>query len=187
MTLESALATYGYPVVFVGTFLEGETVLLLAGYAAHRGYLSVTGVLFCALLGTVSGDLLWYFMGRLRGRTYIERHPQWKKRFERVEGYLVRHELAILVGFRFIYGIRNAVPFAIGATGYSPAKFVPLNLLGGFIWSLTFCLFGFLFGHGMSMIWEDARRFEVAGLLALIVAGIAIWLFRRRPWRNHRQ
>ncbi len=185
MTLESALTSYGYPVVFVGTFLEGETVLLLAGYVAHRGYLSVAGVLICAFLGTVSGDLLWYFMGRLRGRAYIDRHPQWRGRVERVQGYLARHELAILVGFRFIYGLRNAVPFAIGATGYSPAKFVPLNLLGGLIWSLTFCLLGFLFGHGMSVILEDARRFEGAGLLVLSVAGIAFWSFRIWRRRSH--
>jgi membrane protein DedA with SNARE-associated domain len=39
MTLESILDTYGYLAVLVGTFLEGETILVLGGVAAHRGYL----------------------------------------------------------------------------------------------------------------------------------------------------
>jgi membrane protein DedA with SNARE-associated domain len=30
------MATYGYLAVFLGTLLEGETILLLGGYAAHR-------------------------------------------------------------------------------------------------------------------------------------------------------
>jgi membrane protein DedA with SNARE-associated domain len=39
MTLESILDPYGYLAVLVGTFLEGETILVLGGFAAHRGYL----------------------------------------------------------------------------------------------------------------------------------------------------
>ena len=35
--LESLLTTYGYPILVIGTFLEGETVLVLGGLAAHLG------------------------------------------------------------------------------------------------------------------------------------------------------
>lgn len=37
MTLESVVDTYGYVAVLVGTFLEGETILVLGGFAAHKG------------------------------------------------------------------------------------------------------------------------------------------------------
>jgi hypothetical protein len=36
MDLGTAVQQYGYPAVFVGGLLEGETVLALAGLAAHR-------------------------------------------------------------------------------------------------------------------------------------------------------
>ena len=37
MTLTALIASYGYCALFIGTFLEGETVLITAGFAAHRG------------------------------------------------------------------------------------------------------------------------------------------------------
>ena len=38
MDLAALVTQYGYAAVAVGCLLEGETVLLLAGFAAHRGY-----------------------------------------------------------------------------------------------------------------------------------------------------
>ena len=38
INLEPLVSTYGYPALLVGTFLEGETILVIAGFLAHRGY-----------------------------------------------------------------------------------------------------------------------------------------------------
>ena len=48
MSLPQLLTDYGYWAVFVGSLLEGETILILAGFAAHRGYLSLPLVM-CTL------------------------------------------------------------------------------------------------------------------------------------------
>jgi hypothetical protein len=40
MAIATLIQNYGYVAVFLGTLLESETVLVLAGFAAHRGYLS---------------------------------------------------------------------------------------------------------------------------------------------------
>jgi len=39
MDLQSFIENYGYAAILIGTFLEGETILVLAGLAAHQGYL----------------------------------------------------------------------------------------------------------------------------------------------------
>ena len=39
MTLEYLISQYGYVALFIGVFLEGETILILAGFAAHLGHL----------------------------------------------------------------------------------------------------------------------------------------------------
>jgi membrane protein DedA with SNARE-associated domain len=61
--LESLIDTYGYPAVLVGTFFEGETVLVLGGFASHRGYLACPGGLslpfiFTNLASLISGGLI---------------------------------------------------------------------------------------------------------------------------------
>ena len=39
MSIETIIAAYGYPALFVGTVLEGESILVIAGFLAHRGLL----------------------------------------------------------------------------------------------------------------------------------------------------
>ena len=51
MELASLIQTYGYGIVLIGTVLEGETVLTLAGFAAHRGYLQLPLVIVTAAVG----------------------------------------------------------------------------------------------------------------------------------------
>ena len=37
--LESFLAKYGYVAILLGTAFEGETIMIMGGFSAHRGYL----------------------------------------------------------------------------------------------------------------------------------------------------
>jgi len=50
----SLVSQHGYWLLALGCFLEGETVLLLAGLAARSGYLSPVGVLAVASASTGS-------------------------------------------------------------------------------------------------------------------------------------
>ena len=50
--LKSLLAEYGLWIVLLGTFFEGETVVIVAGFAAHQGLfnpLTVALLAFCGL------------------------------------------------------------------------------------------------------------------------------------------
>jgi hypothetical protein len=49
----SLIQQYGYAVVFVGSVLESETLLALAGVAAHCGYLSLQWVMAVAAAGRI--------------------------------------------------------------------------------------------------------------------------------------
>jgi hypothetical protein len=48
MDLGSLIETHGYWVLALGCLLEGETILVLAGLAAERGYLHPFGVVVVA-------------------------------------------------------------------------------------------------------------------------------------------
>ena len=62
--LESLIDTYGYIAIFIGTLLEGETVLVLGGFAAFRGYLSLPYVILTAFIGSMLGDQFFFYLGR---------------------------------------------------------------------------------------------------------------------------
>jgi membrane protein DedA with SNARE-associated domain len=75
MTLEQLVSDYGYAAILIGTFFEGEMVLILGGFAAHRSYLQLPWVIVCAFVGTLFGDQLFYYIGRFRGMRLLERRP----------------------------------------------------------------------------------------------------------------
>ncbi len=60
MDLLSIIENYEYAAILIGTFLEGETILVLAGLAAHQGYLVLTWVILAAFLGSLGGDQLFF-------------------------------------------------------------------------------------------------------------------------------
>ena len=68
MSLEIFVKTYGYWALLVGTFFEGETILIIGGITAHLGYLELPIVILIAFIGSFSGDQLYFFIGRMKGR-----------------------------------------------------------------------------------------------------------------------
>lgn len=185
MSLEALLATYGYPAIVVGTFLEGETILILAGFATHQGYLKLPWVIFCGFLGTLAGDQSFFYLGRARGLTFLEKRPYWLSRSRRVFDLMKRHPSLLVLGFRFLYGLRTVTPFLLGAGGLSPTRFLILNFLGALLWAVSVGCGGYLFGHVAEMLIGRLERYELYLFLGLALIGALLW---STHWvRRHKQ
>ena len=59
--MEETIARLGYVGVLIGTFLEGETTILLAAIFAKLGYLTLKPVIFWSFIGTFLGDCSFFF------------------------------------------------------------------------------------------------------------------------------
>lgn len=177
--VESWIEAYGYAVVFAGTFLEGETVLVLAGLAAHRGYLTLGGVWLCAFWGSLLGDQLYFALGRWRGAGWLHRRPTWSTHVARARSLIERRGNLALVGFRFVYGIRIVTPFVLGASGFRPRRFLVLNALGAALWAGTIGGAGWAFGEAASVLLGNLERYEAA-LFGLVVMGALLLALRHR-------
>jgi len=178
MDLVSLLRSYGYVAVFLGTALEGETILILAGFAAHRGYLELPWVILFASLGSFAGDQTFFLIGRRKGRPLLEKHPFWRARIERAEELLHRYQMPVILGFRFLYGLRNVIPFAIGLSQISFGKFFFLNAAGALLWATVVGTGGYLFGSALEIFLGDLERHELKIALSICLLGIMMWLIR---------
>lgn len=176
MSLEALIETHGYWVVFVGTFIEGETILLLAAVAAHGGYLSLPGVIGSAFLGSLLCDQIFFQLGRLHGPRILARRPAWRSRMARVESILRRHGTIMILGFRFLYGLRSVTPFAVGMSGaVSTSRFVLLNLTGAAVWAIAIGLAGYGLGHTVEAMLGRSRQIQLALLGSVAVIGLLVW------------
>lgn len=183
MWLRTLIEDYGYWAILVGTFLEGETILILGGFVAQMGYLQLPGVMAAAFVGSFSGDQLYFYIGRRFGPGLIARRLSWQAYADKVYSLIARHENFLLLTFRFYYGLRNVTPFALGASNIDRRKFIVLNAVGAAIWAVTVSLGGYAFGEAFQAMVDQAARFEIYAFGGLIGMGLIIWivsLIRRR-------
>jgi len=187
MSIDAIIAQYGYLALFVGVFFEGETFLIVASFAAHQGYLKLQWVILTAFLGAVAGDESYFFLGRRKGRAYLRNRPLWQLRVAKAQGLLECHHRLIIVGFRFLSGLRTVIPLALGMSDVRASRFIFFNILGALAWSLVIGLSGFLFGAVLNALLTDIRRYQWYIMLTILVIGVLIWTtyyFRKRKLRR---
>jgi len=177
MDIPGLIDTYGYFAVFVGAFLEGETILALAGLAAYRGYLDFYAVVVIALFAGFLGDQFYFFVGRYRGTEILARFPAWQARAHKFDALLSRWHAPLIVCIRFMYGFRILGPLMLGM-GRCPAwKFMVYNFIGAMIWAPLIAGLGYLFGSALEAVLHDLKRYELWAGLALLAIGLACFLF----------
>jgi membrane protein DedA with SNARE-associated domain len=183
MRLMDLLATYGYLAVLVGSLLEGESMLVLAGFAAHQGRLFFPAVLLIAFVAGTLGDQLFFWVGRAWGTALLRRFPAFERRAHRVRQMLHRHDALLIVCIRFLYGLRVVGPMAMGASGVAGRRFAAFNLLGAAIWAILVGGFGYLVAGGLEAALGDLGHYDntILGLmLAVMVVAVAVRVMRRQ-------
>lgn len=183
MNLPHLIETHGYWVLAVGCLLEGETILLLAGFAAHRGYLDPLAVVAIAATAGFAGDQFWFWLGRRHGAAVLARWPWVAKQANRVRALLERFHAAVIIGVRFAYGLRVAGPVLIGTTPISALRFALFNAVGALIWAVLLASVGWLFGHAAELVLGQIRHLEGWLLLGLAGGAAVLWLLRRHRQR----
>ena len=181
--MEEFLHNYGYVAILVGTFLEGETILVLAGLAAYQGYLHLSGVILAAFAGSLFGDQLFFYLGRRHSERLIRRKPSWRAKLERANRLINRFQTPLILGFRFLYGLRTVMPFAIGISRVPLLRFILLNAIGAGVWAITVSGAGYLFGNALEGVLGDLRHYErILFTIVAVVGGIVwcVYLYRRK-------
>jgi membrane protein DedA with SNARE-associated domain len=179
----SLIQTYGYWAILLGTMLEGETVLLLGGVVAHRGYLELYRVILVAFVGAVIGDQFWFYIGRTRGTAWLASRPKWQATMTRWQDVLSRHQTACTLLFRFLYGFRTVAPLALAMSGMSATRFAILNTVGAVLWALAIAYLGFALGDAAARLLGDVEHYELAAAIVVIAGAALVWirrLYRRR-------
>jgi membrane protein DedA with SNARE-associated domain len=177
--LQEFLHNFGYLALFLGTFFEGETILVLAGFLAFRGYMDLNYVIVVAFFGSYAGDQLWYFLGRKHGRKLLARKPRWQLLGDRALVHIRKHPDIWVLSFRFVYGLRTVMPVAIGLSGYPPRRYLLLNGIGAAVWATALGLAAFHFGSILESLLGSVKKYELWVLGALLVLGLGLWIWRR--------
>ena len=172
------ITRFGPAAIALGAFLEGETAVLLAGAGIALGIFEFWTVVFAALAGSLAGDQFFFWLGRLKGGTFLASRPRFAAGVRRAEKILLRHRLALLAAYRFIYGLRGVIPFAYGLSDLCWRWFLLANLFTAAFWSLIMTWVGSQAGKFLADP-SVAARLPLVGLGVALLAVAAIMVRRR--------
>jgi membrane protein DedA with SNARE-associated domain len=175
-----------YVATFGWTFIEGETFVLFAGFAAAQGVLSAPVLLLAAWFGSFAGDQCYFWIGRRFGLRMLSRRPSWRARVDRALGWLKRYDAGFILSFRFIYGVRNVASFALGISGIGWRRFMLLNFVAALVWALVFVGAGYFCGKALVRMagdFADQFRMLLLGLFAVVVIAATLW----HRWHRRRR
>lgn len=179
MSFEILLQKFGYAAVFFGTFLEGEGILVLAGFFAQQHYLSLVTVILTAFLGSYSGHLFWFWLGRRHGVKLLERFPKMKRHFGKGLRLFERYGALTIFISQYLYGLRIAGAVIVGISKIRMIKFLIYQAISCFIWSIVIASLGFYFGEAVERFMGRAGAVQKYALGAIVVIMLIVFLVHR--------
>src|SRR3954469_5153831 len=133
--IQQLLMRHGLIAVFLGSAVEGDFSLLLAGVVSHLGFFTFPLTVLAGTLGSLMGDSAWYALGRLRVSLFREGNldARMGPTVERLAGKMGPWHL---VAARFVYGTKAASMVFWGLHGLPLRRFLAIDLIGCVLGSL---------------------------------------------------
>ncbi len=182
----NTLSEFSYWLVALGTLLEGEVSLALAGVAAERGLMHIAWVIAAAFAGAFAGDQTTFIVLRWFGSRVFERFPALAARTSRVRGVLARRAVPAIFVTRFLWGLRTPAYATLASSDIPYPVFLMVNVVACAAWATVVGTLAFAFSHSVATIiarMADVQKMGLAAAALLVAAALAImglrWLLGR--------
>ena len=198
-TARHYLHHYGYWAVLfallgenAGLPLPGETILILASFAAYRGHhLKLPWVILVAICACTVGDNIGYWIGRRGGRPLLERYKNlFRIQDETIragEEFLQRRgSLAIFLA-RFIAGMRIVAGPLAGVLRMDWKRFLLANFAGAALWVTVIACVGYFFGSQYEALAGAVKETEFVIMAVVVVIALYVWLKNRKRARQQQR
>lgn len=170
--------------------IPSELIMPMAGYTAAQGHLNLALVIIAGAIGTVSGALFWYFVGRWVGceriRSFARRHGRWltisADEVDLARDWFRRHcGKAVFIG-RLVPTIRTLISIPAGIAGMELPKFLIYTTAATLIWIGMLAGAGYLLGSR----YEDVSHW-LNPVSNVITGGLlGLYLYRVVTYRPER-
>jgi membrane protein DedA with SNARE-associated domain len=165
-----------YFIIYIATIFLGNISAFASFWIVFQGYFGMWGVPFLILtifLADVTGDLLWYALGRATrdtkfGRWIKHRLPSWHGRVERA---FERNGKRWIILSKFFYASAFPVIFSAGWSRMEFKKFFHNSVLSVVIWLpiLIGLSYGLISGLAPLRAVAIFRNFELAFFIGLVL------------------
>jgi membrane protein DedA with SNARE-associated domain len=167
-----------YSFMFAYATSHSLLLALFGGYAAHSGALSFGTLIAVCWLGSFTGDLIRFWLGRRFGTRWFGSFPRLERGIRTAAQLAHRHHVWMILLHRYPHGIRGVAALAYGMSSLPWSTFLALNFVAAGIWSCAVVSAGYAFGQ----ISEKAMSNASSGLgLVMLCLFLALsWMLSRK-------
>ncbi len=191
--VETAPAWLSALVLFFATWIEyvfppfpGDTILVAGGFFAARGAISLYVTFAVLVLGSTSGCMMGWWIGHAALRY------EWSRRcvlrlikpenLENLQKMYKRYGVAILIGNRFLPGVRGVFMIASGLAKIPLRLVVICGTVSAMIWSGLLIAVGYFFSDNLESLLELMDKYTKIMLVLLgifFLVWFSAWLFKK--------
>lgn len=158
-----------------------ETLMVIAGILMHRGKLHIPSTILAALLGSLCGITVSYWLGRTAGQYLITKYGGWvgltEARFEKAHRWFEKFgRWALLIGY-FIPGVRHLTGLSAGVSGFPYRQFALYAYSGALIWVSSFLSIGYFFGKQWLALYEKIKFENYLHFYFLAIIPLVIFFY----------
>lgn len=167
-----------YSLMFAYAASHSLLLALFAGYAAHAGALGFGTLIVVCWIGSFTGDVVRFWIGRRFGTRWLGGFPRIERAVRIAAQLADRHYLWMILVHRYPHGIRGVAGIAYGMSRLPWSTFLALNFVAAGIWSCVVVSAGYAFGHLSEKVMSDAS--SGLGVIMLIVFLGLSWILSKK-------
>jgi len=171
----------GYLIFFIVMVLEGPIVNTAAAFAASFGHFNVFIIFFLAVLGDLTGDIIYFYIGRVSKIAIVERYEKKmgfaKDKIDFVEKNIKKHFFKTMLIIKLMPGFATVGLMLMGATKSGAMKFIGSSLLITIPTCIFFTAFGYYGGKSFDIFFNYLKlgQFVLLGLVIIILVSIVLY------------
>ena len=182
---------WGYLGIFIMMAIESsfipfpsEIVLIPAGYLASQGEMDITYIMMSAVLGSLVGAFVNYYLAFTLGRKFLLRYGKYffisHEALQKMEHYFKKHGHISTFTGRLIPGIRQLISIPAGLAKMNLLEFTVFTTLGAGIWALILTLLGYYIGENQELIKEYLKEITTLVVVLLIIIGTLYYAYQKK-------
>ncbi len=179
------LSTFLEGLALVSFAAPGVITVLLGGYYAGIGQLSMYMVFILAITGTILGDIASYAMGKsILGKRFEKWMPQDKKSL--ILAKIEKRAAWFLLFYHFSGYGRAFVPMIAGAMRMPFKKWLIFSVIGSFSWTSFLVVSGYLSGKYASDLFSQYKLFDWLFLAFFVfwTVSLAVFIWKIKNTKN---
>lgn len=159
----------GYILVFLGMMVEGDLFLLSTSFLTKQGFFDIFDFMWAVLLGTIAGDLIWYWLGYKFGGSANKISSYIQKRLSKININFENKFFMKLLLSKFMYGSHHVAVAYLGTKKINFIKYLKAELPATLIWIIIIGVLGYVFGALFALVKEYLKFVELALLILILL------------------